>query len=189
MAYINTIDYEKADGQLKEIYDQVIKERGKLAAVHKIHSIKPESLVHHMDIYMGLMYGNSGLKRYQRELLGVMVSIANKCMYCVKHHASALNHFWKDDARLGMLLRDFTKAGLTDADILLCLLAEQLTLKPFFPGKEGLFQRLKDQGLSDEDILDATMIISYFNYVNRMVLGLGVDQDGDEGESSGYNYD
>jgi len=34
--------------------------------------------------------------------------------------------------------------------------------------------------------LDATLVISYFNFVNRMVLGLGVAPD--EDEIGGYNY-
>ncbi|MCB0481859.1 MAG: peroxidase-related enzyme [Flavobacteriales bacterium] len=190
MTYIKTIPYHDANEDLKNAYDTIIASRGKLAAIHEIHSIKPESLLKHMDLYMELMYGKSGLSRAQRELIGVIVSIGNKCIYCVKHHAAALNHYWKDDNRLGILLRDFTKAGLTDAELLLCLLAEQLTLKPFFAGKEELIKRIKEQGLSDEDILDATMVVAYFNFVNRLVLGLGVGSaSNDEDEFTGYKYD
>ncbi|MBK5192462.1 MAG: peroxidase, partial [Flavobacteriaceae bacterium] len=35
-------------------------------------------------------------------------------------------------------------------------------------------------------ILDATLVVSYFNFVNRMVLTLGVEIETDEGEN--YKY-
>jgi len=40
-------------------------------------------------------------------------------------------------------------------------------------------QKLRDAGLSDGDILDATFTAAYFNFVNRLVLGLGVELEGD----------
>ena len=187
MAYIETVDYEDAEGKLKEVYDHLIQTRGKLAELHKIQSLDPEGVIRHMDLYVHLMYGKSPLKREQREMIGVVVSICNSCMYCVKHHSEALNHFWKDNKRLGLFLRDYTKAGLSDQDLLLCLLSEQLTIKPAFSGKEELIRRIKDNGLGDRAVLDAHMIISYFNFVNRLVVGLGVD--GDASENSGYQYD
>ena len=41
-------------------------------------------------------------------------------------------------------------------------------------------------GLSDRTVLDAVQVIAYFNFVNRMVLGLGVTFS--EEEIKGYKY-
>jgi alkylhydroperoxidase family enzyme len=46
---------------------------------------------------------------------------------------------------------------------------------------------LRAEGLSDDDILDLTLIVGYFNFVNRIALGLGVSFS--EDELSGYNND
>ena len=35
-------------------------------------------------------------------------------------------------------------------------------------------ETLRLQGLDDEAILHATQIVAYFNFVNRLALGLGV---------------
>ncbi len=43
---------------------------------------------------------------------------------------------------------------------------------------------LRAVGLSDRDILDLTLIVAYFNFVNRIALGLGVAFSGEE--ISGY---
>jgi alkylhydroperoxidase family enzyme len=39
---------------------------------------------------------------------------------------------------------------------------------------------LRAVGLSDQDILDLTLIAAYFNFVNRLVLGLGVEYTDEE---------
>lgn len=38
-------------------------------------------------------------------------------------------------------------------------------------------ERLREHGLSDEAITIAVQVISYFNYINRIADGLGVDDE------------
>lgn len=38
--------------------------------------------------------------------------------------------------------------------------------------------RLRKVGLADDQITVATQVISYFNYINRIADGLGVDMEG-----------
>ncbi len=54
--------------------------------------------------------------------------------------------------------------------------ARDLTRRPSSVEKENM-KRLKDAGFSDEDILDINQVVSYFNYVNRIVEGLGVEME------------
>ena len=119
-------------------------------------------------------------------MIAVVVSAANQCNYCIQHHAEALLHFWKDSKKVDLLATDFGQIDLPALDIRLCTLARQLTLAPNFDGKKGLLSNLKNLGLSDRGILDATLIIAYFNFVNRLVLGLGVELEENPG---GYEYE
>ena len=188
MAFIDVIQHEQADGRLKEIYDNLVKTRGKLAEVHKIQSLNPESIVNHMELYLQLMFGQSPLKRVQREVIAVVVSKANNCAYCQVHHAEAVNHYWKDEARTELLMRDYKQAGLSQVELLLCDLAWRLTLDPGEQANPAHLQPLRDAGVSDREILDATLVIAYFNFVNRLVLGLGVELEDGDGKG-GYNYE
>ncbi len=77
MARIQTIGYASARGGRKEIRESIIKQRGKLAAVHTIQSLRPESIIQHMDLYMGIMFSRSELSRAEREMMAVVVSAAN----------------------------------------------------------------------------------------------------------------
>jgi len=56
----------------------------------------------------------------------------------------------------------------------LCLYAIKLTVAPWdvVPGD---IARLRDVGLDDRAIVDANQVTSYFNYVNRVADGLGVE--------------
>ena len=65
-------------------------------------------------------------------------------------------------------------ANLSQKDITLCSWAEKLTLTP---GKmnESDVRRLEATGFSQNAISDAAQVIGYFNYINRIADGLGVD--------------
>lgn len=186
MARIQVIDYEQAEGALKKIYDELLSSRGKLAEVHKIQSLNPATIVHHMDLYMAIMYAHSPLSRAQREMMAVVVSAANNCSYCQIHHKQALLHYWKEEERVIQLARDYNSLELSNADLLLCQLASVLTKNPGSERVVESIESLKKEGLDDRAILDAHLVIAYFNFVNRMVLGLGVALESDQGE--GYKY-
>lgn len=186
MAFIEIIEPEKATGSLKKIYEELERKRGKLARVHKIQSLNPETITAHMDLYLAVMFGKSPLRRAQREMMAVVVSAVNRCEYCQLHHAEALLHYWKDEDRIDQLRSDYRKVELKAIDRKLCRLAEKLTLNPGEVDENKDIQPLKDAGLSDRAILDAVLVISYFNFVNRLVEGLGVKAEADE--VKGYKY-
>lgn len=186
MAYINVIQHEESEGDLKDIYDNLVKTRGKLADVHMIQSLNPQSIVNHMDLYLTIMFGKSPLKRVQREMIAVVVSKNNKCDYCQLHHAAAVQHYWKDESKTNQLKEDYSKLDLSDIDMELCHYAKEMTLNPNHDNENSI-AKLKALGFDDRAILDATLVLSYFNFVNRIVLGLGLDVN--EEELEGYKYD
>lgn len=185
MARIDVIQPEDATGELKKIYDDLIDSRGKLAEVHKIQSLNPQSIVKHIDLYMCIMFGKSPLRRVQREMMGVVVSRNNGCYYCQQHHLEAVIHYWKDNEKAERFRENFRNVDLKESDTVLCEYAEKLTLHPGKASEKDYTAPLREAGWNDRAILDATLVISYFNFVNRIVLGLNVDVEENTG---GYNY-
>ena len=184
MAFIQVIEHEHSSGELRGIYDHLVATRGKLADVHKIQGLNPPTVLSHMNLYKDIMFGQSPLKRYQREMIGVVVSSVNQCEYCVKHHYEALNHYWKDDIRMASLLQQKYNQ-LTETDRVLCEFALEITRNPELSTQQRI-DNLRGCGLDDRAILDATLVASYFNFVNRIVLTLGLEIN--HSEISGYNY-
>jgi len=183
--WIKVIAPEQAQGRLKEVYEETIRRRGQLAEVHKIHSLNPESLRTHMEFYLTLMFGQSPLHRRVRELIGVAVSKANGCAYCVRHHSDALARYEKR-AETVLALQEGRWDGLDPQDASICRFVEKLTRTPSAMTEQDVIA-LRDAGLSDEEILDTVQIAAYFNFVNRMVLGLGVHLESTQSRE-GFKY-
>lgn len=186
MPYIDVVSHEDSEGELRDIYDNIVETRGKLADVHMIQSLNPKSIINHMDLYMTIMFGKSPLRRVQREMIAVVVSKSNDCAYCQLHHAAAVQHYWKDEVKTNQLKKDYSKLELSEIDMTLCDYAKSLTENPNGENK-NLTDKLRTLGLSDRAILDGALVIAYFNFVNRIVLGLGIAVN--EKELEGYKYD
>jgi uncharacterized peroxidase-related enzyme len=70
--------------------------------------------------------------------------------------------------------RDWRSAGLDSPTQALLAFAEKLTREPARMSPSDLDQ-LRQEGFSDRAIHDAVQAIAYFNYINRVADGLGVD--------------
>ncbi len=81
MPYVRTIPYEDAEGELKDVYDMMIKTRGRIPNVHAVSSLKPNIMKTLMGHVASVMYGESGVSRAEREMVAAVVSATNKCQY------------------------------------------------------------------------------------------------------------
>jgi uncharacterized peroxidase-related enzyme len=186
MSWITEVEVSEAEGKLAETYAALIKQRGKVSNILKVHSLNPDAMENHLDLYMTIMFGKSGLSRAEREAIAVVVSANNDCTYCVNHHAEALRRYIKDEDVLSVLM---AADGLETLEPRLSNIvrhAEKLTTAPGAMTESDLGE-LRSVGLSDNDVLDLTLIVGYFNFVNRIALGLGVAFN--EDELSGYRDD
>jgi uncharacterized peroxidase-related enzyme len=90
------------------------------------------------------------------------------------HHGAALRALVKDEELVQAVARDWRSAKLSTADAALCAFAENLTRAPGAI-RENDTAALREAGFDDRAILDACQVVAYFNFVNRMALGLGVE--------------
>ena len=186
MSWIEQVEIAEAEGRLAEVYAELVEKRGKVSNILKVHSLNPGAMSDHLDLYMHLMFGQSGLSRAEREAVAIVVSAANECDYCVNHHAEALRRYVRDEETLNLLM---TADGLEALEPRLSNIvrhADKLTSVPSAMTESDLGE-LRAVGLSDRDILDLTLITAYFNFVNRIALGLGVEFT--EDEMTGYRDD
>ena len=77
---------------------------------------------------------------------------------------------------MNTIARDWRTAPLSDVDRVLCAYAEKITLHPGDVGADEI-QTLHRAGLSDRAIHDAVQVIGYFNYINRVADGLGIENE------------
>ena len=81
MAWIAEIDEREAKGSLKDQYSKLKEPWGGIDNILKIHSLNPESLAAHVQLYKTVMFGKSPIPRLDREMIALVVSSINQCHY------------------------------------------------------------------------------------------------------------
>ncbi len=183
MSWIKTISYKNAEKKLKKIYEKVKGPNDNVDNVLSIHSLRPHTLVGHMTLYKNVLHNsNNTLPKWYLEAIGVYVSYLNKCDYCFDHHYAGFSRLINDSAKAEKFRKTVYENNLSDyfdgQFFAGCNYAKKLTLNhPEIVEKD--IEDLRKTGFSDGEILEINQVTSYFNYVNRMVVGLGVNTDGD----------
>jgi uncharacterized peroxidase-related enzyme len=184
-AWVHVVHESEAAGELREVYERVRSSRGKVSNIMRVQSLNPRAMQAHLDLYLALLFDRSGLSRAERELIAVTVSALNGCEYCVSHHAAALNVYWRDEQKLARLVDDYRQVELSPRERAMVGYAVLLTREPAAVSHEHV-AAMRAAGLSEEEVLSVNLITSYFNFVNRVANGLGVESA--EEEVEGYRY-
>jgi uncharacterized peroxidase-related enzyme len=178
MSYIETIADADASPDLADLYRRVAGPQGQVDHVMRVHSLNPESMRTHFELYKSAVHGRSPLSRLERELVAVVVSRLNGCEYCITHHMRHLKKLLGEErGHVADAIRAGRVTQTTDRENALIQYATKLTMNPH--GMDHLdVQHLRDVELDDRAILDLVHLIGFFNYVNRIVKGLGVQVEG-----------
>ena len=110
MAWIKTIDEDKATDYLKTYYKKYGDPFEGVPNILKALSLKPDSLRRHYDLFKHLTTGKSRLSRMQREMIGVVTANANGCDYCLRHHKKILYQLTKNPFLIGAIESDYHEA-------------------------------------------------------------------------------
>ncbi|MGB2957947.1 MAG: peroxidase-related enzyme [Bacteroidota bacterium] len=174
MAFIRVIQEDEAEGKVRDLYEQYRAPWGGVDNILKIHSLLPSTLKPHIDLYRTVMFGKGPLTRRQREMIATVVSREDNCAYCVHHHSDALFRITKDRSLAAQLRLDEKTLYLSPGERCMLEYAARLTGEPSTDHSPRV-QLLKDHGFTEEAILQMTLIVGYFNFVNRIANGLGVE--------------
>ena len=84
MAHIETVpDGEWSDHpELAELHPQVVdRTYGRVDNIIAVHSLNPRGLEAHQRLYTSAMAGTASLRKVERELIALVVSLENDCHY------------------------------------------------------------------------------------------------------------
>jgi len=194
MTWITTISYEDAGGTLKKLYDRIKGPDNNVDNIMMAHSLRPHSMEGHMSLYKYVLHHpRNVVPKSYLETIGVYVSLLNKCRYCIDHHFSGLIRLLQDDARARAIrsaLDDRNPAAAFEGKELAGLeYVEKLTTDAAAMSVSDI-EALREAGFDDGEILEINQVAAYFAYANRMVLGLGINTEGDDvGLSPGDSSD
>jgi uncharacterized peroxidase-related enzyme len=94
----------------------------------------------------------------------------------MESHEKDLRSVVESDEQRQAVQDDYRAAGLTTRELALLDFAVQLTKFPSGLRRDDL-DALRKHGLTDEQLVDAVHCVAYFNFVNRVLDGLGVDPE------------
>lgn len=70
------------DERLGELYGQVVDPTyGRVDNIIAVHSLNPAGLAAHQNLYVSAMTSTASLRKVERELLALVVSLENHCHY------------------------------------------------------------------------------------------------------------
>ncbi|MGI8712255.1 MAG: peroxidase-related enzyme [Solirubrobacteraceae bacterium] len=137
--------------------------------VFRVYSFRPQRLSAWFSHFRQLHEPTEQLGAAEREMIGVVVSSANGCLYCLVAHGAALREELGDPVLGERISYDWRRADLEDRRHAICAYAEKLTVAPREIDRSDL-QSLLDVGLTLEEAWDVAEIASMYNLTNRMAM-------------------
>jgi uncharacterized peroxidase-related enzyme len=155
-----------------DLWAPSLEKLGFVPNVLRLYALRPSHLLAWNAHYEELMKGDSGLTKAEREMIAVVVSVANDCAYCVAAHSAALRKLTKDPALADAIAADHATAPVDASVRAMLAYAVKLTVQPKGMSQADV-QALRDAGWTDEDVMDIAEVTGMFNMSNRMASGLG----------------
>jgi uncharacterized peroxidase-related enzyme len=158
--------------EVLELWVAPLEKLGFVPNVLRLYALRPSHLLAWNAHYDELMKGPSGLSKAEREMIAVVVSIANDCRYCIAAHSAALRKLTKDAFLADQIAADHNAAAIPERTKAALDYAVKLTREPATISHADV-QSLRDAGWADEDVMDIAEVTGIFNMSNRMASGLG----------------
>src|SRR5579872_1022133 len=155
---------------LQGLFAKARERLGFVPNVFRVYSYRPERLSAWFAHFRLLHEPTANLSAADREMIAVVVSAANDCLYCLVAHGAALREELGDPVLGERISYDWRRAGLDGRRAAICAYAEKLTLAPRTVDGADL-QTLLDAGLSHAEAWDVIEIAAMYNFTNRLAMG------------------
>ena len=182
-AWIKMISDKDADEELSEVLNLARTPHGTVDNVMRVHSLRPNTMKGHVTLYRAALHDESNtIPMWFQETISSYVSILNDCPYSYANHWKNAAHLMQDPTKANklklLLMQKNLESHFVGAELAMLEYTEKLTLKPGEMVETDVI-KLRENGVDDGQILELNQIIGYFNYVNRLLNGLGVTTSGD----------
>lgn len=187
-AWIKMVDDNEASADLKAALDEARTPHGTVDNVMRVHSLRPSTMCGHVQLYRAVLHDDANrVPMWLQEVIASYVSALNDCAYSFSNHWANARHLILTERGTAPALADSIEAALTGdapeqvfdgAELAMLCYARKLTREPGAMVEDDI-AAMRRLGIDDGEILEINQITGYFNYVNRLLNGLGVTLDGD----------
>ena len=177
------IEVDQAEGKVKEMYELVKTPHGTVDNVMRAHSLRPHTMEGHVTLYRSVLHNpDNTLPFWFLEVVASYTSMLNKCDYSFSHHFTNARILIDDQEKSEKIVEAFKQRKpdlvFSGRELAFLQYTEKLTTEVGTMEKED-YDRLREAGCDDGEILEVNQVVAYFNYSNRLLNGLGVTTEGD----------
>ncbi len=166
-------DEESLDEDLRKLFAKARENIGFIPNVFLAYVVRPERFRRWFNHFREIMQGESDITPAEREMISVVVSAENHCLYCLIAHGSDLRQALGDPILGDRITFDYRRAGLDERTTAMLDYAVKITNNPV-ECNEADIERLRGYGFSDEAIFDIAETAAMYNFTNRMASATGM---------------
>ncbi|HJY30991.1 MAG TPA: peroxidase-related enzyme [Pyrinomonadaceae bacterium] len=144
--------------------------------IYRAQLLRPDVLNAEVQMLDQLLFGKGALTRVQKEFILLSVSAENNNSYFPALHCQTLQFLGVKPELSQQVITEHREASLSQPDIILLDFARKLVSQPHsFSDNDVALLRKHD--FSDEQILEAVLMIGLTQFLNCVQMGLGAEAD------------
>ncbi len=173
IAWLTLPAEDSLDESLQKLFAKARENLGFVPNVFAVYMVRPTHFRPWFDHFRELMQGESELSIAEREMISVVVSAENRCLYCLVSHGAELRQALGDAVLGDRITLDYRRAGLDERTTAMLDYAVKITRHPV-TCSEADIEHLRSLGFSDEGIFDIAEVAGMFNFTNRLASATGM---------------
>ena len=158
------------DKDIKNFFKICEEKLGLVPNIIKTNSINKKKFTAFNIFYNRLMQDQNYLSKIEKEMIAVVVSSTNRCLYCCVSHGSTLGKLLKNSEKAKNILINYRVARIKKKHKLMLDFVYKLTLNSheINDSDRNLLRKAK---FNDYQILEIIEVAAFFNMTNRIASG------------------
>jgi uncharacterized peroxidase-related enzyme len=173
IAWLPMAEGEPDDPDVRSLFQRAREKLGFIPNVFKVFAARPEHFKKWRVHFNEVTIGDSELTPAEREMIAVVVSAENHCLYCLTAHGAGLRTALGDQVLGDRITMDYRRAGLDERTTAMLDYAVKITKGPV-ACSEADVERLRSLGFSDQAIWDIIETAAMYNFTNRIAAASGM---------------
>ena len=165
-------DTDDLPEDLAKLFSKAQQNLGFVPNVFRSFAYRPDHMRAWFSHFKQLHIPSENLSAADREMIAVVVSMANGCLYCLVAHGAALREALGDPVLGDRITLDWRRSELDPRRFAICEYAEKITKHPT-ETTEADIARLKQLGLTTEEVWDVAEVAAMYNFTNRLAMATG----------------
>jgi RNA polymerase sigma-70 factor, ECF subfamily len=150
---------------------------GYVPNLYRLQSAVPELLDAEVRLLESVLFPEDGLNRVQKECVLLAISAANLNTYCATLHSQVLHILGVPLDESDRIVEDHRHSGISGTDRALLDETRKLASLPGRSSQRFETERLRTQGFTERQIVEAVVVSGLANFINTLQAGLVATAD------------